>query len=156
MSWSDVLRLGVVCLVAGCGFAPVYAPGGPGAALRDAVTVEAGETVFDYRLRVALEERLGTGSAYRLSFTTQVEELQAAVTQEGKITRFNVTGTADWVLRDAAGAEVARGQARGFTSYLTTASTVATEAAARDASERLAVVLADQIVTRLVTGAGAG
>ena len=34
--------------------------------------------------------------------------------------------------------------------------TVATEAAARDASERLAVVLADQIVTRLVTGAGAG
>ena len=103
-----------------------------------------------------VEDRLGTGSAYRLSFTTRVAELQAAVTQEGKITRFNVTGIADWVLRDAAGAEVARGQERGFASYLTTASTVATEAAARDASERLAVVLADQIVTRLVTGAGAG
>lgn len=124
--------------------------------LRDAVTVEPGETVFDYRLRVALEDRLGTGADYGLAFTTEVEELQAAVTQEGQITRFNVTGLADWVLRDAAGAEVARGQARGFTSYLTTGSTVATEAAARDAEVRLATILAEQIVMRLVMGADAG
>ena len=155
MWWSDPLRVAMLGLVAGCGFAPAYGPGAPAAALRDAVTVEAGETVFDYRLRAALEDRLGTGADYVLSVTTQVEELQAAVTPEGDITRFNVTGAADWVLRDAAGAEVVRGEARGFTSYLTTGSTVATDAAARDAAVRLAAVLADQIVARLVMTAGA-
>jgi LPS-assembly lipoprotein len=156
MSWSDLLRVAAFCLVAGCGFTPVYGPGGPGAALRDAVTVEAGETVLDYRLRVALEDRLGTGSAYRLAVATRVDEVQAAVTSEGTITRFNLVGVAEWVLRDAAGAEVARGEVRGLTGYLTTGSTVATEAAARDASGRLAVILADQIVARLAMAMGAG
>ena len=156
MWWSDRLPMAMLCMVAACGFTPAYGPDAPAAALRNAVTVEAGETVLDYRLRVALEDRLGTGPDYVLSFSTQMQELQAAVTQEGKITRFNVTGVADWVLRDTAGAEVVQGQARGFTSYLTTGSTVATDAASRDAASRLAAVLADQIVAQLLMTPGAG
>lgn len=156
MWWSRALALAAVMAVAGCGFTPAYGPGAPALALRDAVTVETGQAVLDYRLQVAIEERLGRGAAYRLEVATRMDEVQAAVTPEGTISRFNLTGEADWVLRDAAGAEVARGVARGFTSYLTTGSTVATEAAQRDAEARLAVVLADQIVARLVIAAGAG
>jgi LPS-assembly lipoprotein len=156
MSWSDRLCALALLALAGCGFTPALAPGGPAAGLRDAVTVTGGETVFDYRLRTALEDRLGSGAVYDLTFAAKVDEVQAAVTQDGTITRFNVTGQADWVLRDTAGTEVARGEARGFTSYLTTGSTVATEAAQRDAADRLAVVLAEQIVARLIIAAGPG
>jgi LPS-assembly lipoprotein len=156
MWWSRAPLLAALTGLAGCGFAPAYGPGAPAEALRDAVAVTAGATVLDYRLQVAIEERLGRGTDYRLEVVTRVDEVQAAVTPEGTISRFNLTGEAEWVLRDAAGAEVAQGVARGFTSYLTTGSTVATEAAQRDAEARLAVVLADQIVARLVIAAGAG
>jgi len=141
---------------AGCGFTPAYGPGGTAGVLRDAVRVEVGETVFDYRLRAAVEERLGAGEGFVLTLEARVEEVAAAVTEEGSITRFNLTGVAEWRLVDAAGAEVGAGQVSGFTGYLTTGSTVATEAARRDAEERLAVVLAEQVVARLVIVAGAG
>lgn len=156
MWWSDGVRVAALLALAGCGFTPAYGPGGTAGALRDAVTVEAGASVLDARLRIAIEERLGRGPDYRLSVETDVDEVQAAVTQEGAISRFNLTGRADWVLRDGAGAEVARGEARGFTGYLTTGSTVATEAAQRDAADRLAVILAEDIVAQLVLTAGAG
>jgi LPS-assembly lipoprotein len=156
MWWSDLLRLTAVVLVAGCGFAPAYGPGSPAAGLRDSIRVEVGERVLDYRLRAALEERLGRGAAYVLSVTAQVDARQAAVTPEGTIMRYNLTGTAAWVLQDAAGTRIAEGEARGFTGYLTTGSTVATDAAARDASDRLAVILADRIVAQLAMTAGAG
>jgi LPS-assembly lipoprotein len=156
MWWSRAIGVAALMGLAGCGFSPAYGPGGAAEGLRDAVTVTAGETVLDYRLRVAIEERFGTGSAYALEVVTRSDEVQAAVTPEGTISRFNVTGEADWVLRDAAGVELARGTVRGFTSYLTTGSTVATQAAQRDAEARLAVVLAEQIVARLVIAAGTG
>jgi LPS-assembly lipoprotein len=157
MWWSDRLAIVVLPLmVAACGFTPAYGPGAPAVALQGTVAVEGGETVFDYRLRTALEDRLGQGSGSVLTFVARMDDVQAAVTPDGTITRFNVTGEADWVLNDAAGAEVARGTASGFTSYLTTGSTVATDAAQRDAEERLAVVLADQIIARLLIAAGPG
>jgi LPS-assembly lipoprotein len=142
--------------VAGCGFTPAYGPGGAADVLRDAVRVESGESVFDYRLRVAVEERIGVGDGYVLTLVARVNEVAAAVTEEGSITRFNLTGVADWTLRDSGGADIGAGQVSGFTGYLTTGSTVATEAARRDAAERLAVILAEQVVARLVIVAGAG
>jgi LPS-assembly lipoprotein len=148
-----------VLALAGCGFTPAYGPGSPAQVLRGAVTVTGGETVFDYRLRTALEDRLGQGdgAAFALAVTSRLDEVQAAVTPDGTITRFNVTGEADWTLTDRATAgAVASGTATAFTSYLTTGSTVSTEAAQRDAEERLAVVLAEQIVARLVIAAGPG
>lgn len=153
MSWSRALCAAAL-LLAGCGFAPAYGPGGSAAALRGMVAVSGGTEVFDYRLRSAIESRIGQGTGYDLVFAARVEEIQAAVTPDGTITRYNVTGIADWTLRDADGVEVAAGRASGFTSYLTTGSTVSTEAAQRDAQDRLAVVLADQIVARLMVVPG--
>lgn len=150
MSWSDPLRLIALLALAGCGFTPALGPGAPAAALRGSVEVAGGETEFDYRLRTALEDRLGQGSSYVLAVTASTDEVQAAVSPDGTITRYNITGRAEWSLVDGTGALVAEGVAGGFTSYLTTGSTVSTEAAQQDAVERLTVALADQIVTRLI------
>lgn len=146
MWWPRLLLV----LLPACGFAPAYAPGGPGEALRGRVAVEAPDTPDGYRLRLALEERLGTGSGLRLAAEPTVEEVPAAVTPEGAITRFDLVGRATWALRDAGGATLAEGVATAFTGASATGSTVATRAAREDARARLMVLLADDVARRLL------
>jgi LPS-assembly lipoprotein len=147
--------LGLMAL-AGCGFSPAYAPGGAALALRGRISFTTADTPFDFRLAAALEKRLGRADApsYALAVTTTVSEVSAAITQEGSVTRFNLPGRADWVLRDDTTDKVlATGTATNFASYSATGTTVATRTAARDAAARLAVMLADIIVTQLIAAA---
>lgn len=142
--------------VAGCGFAPVYAPGGAAAVLRDRIDVQGGTTPFDFRLRTALEDRFGlTGSPeFQLVIAATVDEVTAAVAPDGSITRFNLTGDATWALMNASDdTELASGRVSTFTSYSTTGSTVATRTAENDARDRLAVALADLILARVLIAA---
>jgi LPS-assembly lipoprotein len=137
----------------GCGFTPVYAPGGAALALRGTVDVAADDTPFDYRLRTTLEDRLGPAKTpvYVLTVETLVEEVEAAITPDGSITRFNLPGEAQWTLTNAVtGAELATGAVDSFTAYSTTGTTVATRTAEQDALDRLAITLADLIVARLI------
>ncbi len=125
-------------------------------ALRGQVTVASGSTPFDYRLRTALEDRLGRAESpvYALDVSTVVEEVTAAVAQDGSITRFNLKGDAAWALKDpVSGATLARGQVNSFTSYSATGTTVATRTAETDARDRLAIALADLILARLLIAA---
>jgi LPS-assembly lipoprotein len=62
---------------------------------------------------------------------------------------------ASWTLENAATAVTMTGQARTFTSYSTTGSTVATQTAQADAEERLSVALADLVVTQLLSAMSA-
>ena len=48
------------------------------------------------------------------------------------------------------GQKVGAGKVQSFTSYATTGTTVATMTAETDAYKRLMVILADQVVTRLM------
>ena len=71
-------------------------------------------------------------------------------------TRYNLLGRVEYALRDLqTGAVVLTGQADSFTSYSASGTTVATQAAQRDAEARLMVILADQILNRLTAEAGA-
>jgi LPS-assembly lipoprotein len=145
--------LAAMLAAGGCGFTPVYAPGGAALALRNSVDVVASDTPFDYRLRTALEDRLGqtTSPVFTLTVETEVDEIEAAITPDGSITRFNLPGEAAWVLSDAVtGAELATGAVDSFTGYSTTGTTVATRTAEQDALDRLAITLADLIVARLI------
>ena len=73
---------------------------------------------------------------------------------DGDIERYNLVGTADYVLLDkASGAIVASGQVQNFTGYSATGTTVATLAAQRDAADRLMIILADKIVSELLVKA---
>ncbi len=145
-------RFAVAGLLAlgGCGFVPVYGAGG---ALRDQIAYQTEDSVAGFVLRGRLEERLGTAPSprFRLAVTQSSQQRTGAVTADGDITRFNLIGTANWTLSDAlTGATVDAGEVQTFTGYAATGSTNATQAAEDDANRRLAVALADMIVTRLL------
>ncbi len=152
MWWSDrrAILLALTAL-AGCGFAPVYAPGSTASQLRDQTAITAPETVEGYRLLQALRDRLGDSSspAYALQVTLSISEVAAATTAQGSTTRYTLPGTATYSLTTLAGTALAQGTVDNFTSYSATGTTVATSAAQTDARARLAQILADQIVTRL-------
>ncbi|QQA43078.1 LPS assembly lipoprotein LptE [Pelagovum pacificum] len=135
-----------------CGFSPVYGPGGSAEALRGRVSVEAPATTEGFILRQRLIERLGTADAqaYHLSVDLEIEDSAVSVTEEQVTTRNNLPGAASFTLIDVAtGALVLQGSVDTFTSYSTTTTGASTLAAAENARERLAVSLADLLVTRL-------
>lgn len=137
----------------GCGFVPAYGTGGGVAALTGRTEVTGPDTVAGFRLRTRLEDRLGLpqGPApYRLDTTLALRREGSAITETGSVTRFSIAGVAGYRLTDAAGAELASGTVDSFTAYSTTGSTVATQTAQTAAEDRLAIILADLIVTRLI------
>lgn len=149
ISRRAALLLGLTAL-GGCGFVPVYGGDDP---LRGKVAYDTRATITGFRLRERLEQRLGVADAPRYLLRAQITNRQRslAITTSGDNTRFNVIGTAAWALVDqASGAELASGTVETFTSYSATGSTTATQAAEADATDRLAVALADMIVSRLL------
>lgn len=153
MSWSRRAALLSIVALAGCGFQPVYGPGGTGSALQGRVEVQEPTTQNGYLMTRQLETRLGRANApaYLLEVKLATGEEGLAINREGDTTRYNVLGAAEYNLRSAAtGAVVTSGRVENFTGYSATGSTVATLAAERDATERLMVILADEIVTRLL------
>lgn len=157
MSSSDLSRrafaLGALTALAGCGFTPVYGPGGAAAPLAGAVSVKVPATAEGTTLAARVEQRLGPATSGRYLLTVQLEmtERDIATAADQTITRINVDGVANWTLTDrVADSVVATGSERSFTGYSNTGTTVATRAAQRDARDRLSVILADLILTRIV------
>ena len=137
-----------------CGFTPVYSTGGSGTTLQDRVEVSEPETRNEFLLTQRLEERLGRTPtpAYRLTVEVSSEEEDIAVDSEGITTRFNLIGAADYILvEEETGRVVTSGKVNNFTSYSASGTTVSELAAERDARKRLMILLADQIVIRLLS-----
>ena len=73
MWWSETrtlnrrgfLGLAGALALAGCGFTPVYGPGGAGTALRNAVRVDDPVTRSDFQFLRAVEDILGPPTAPR-------------------------------------------------------------------------------------------
>ena len=136
--------------LAGCGLTPVY---GTDSGLRGKIGFASDDSVAGFRLQERLEDRLGFAPTpvYTLQATPQISQRAAAITAEGDTARYNLIGAADWVLRDAAsGARIDAGTVEAFTSYSATGTTVATQTTRDDAEARLAVILADLIVSHLM------
>lgn len=156
--WSSDRRafvLGALALGA-CGFTPAYGPGGGAAALRGRIALATPTDKFGFDLTGRLQDRLGVAQApvYRLDYVIDTTATGVAITPDGSVTRFNLTGGVDWKLVEvASGAVRLSGRAESFTSYSATGSTLAGLAAQDDAQARLMVILADQIVTRLLAAA---
>jgi len=144
--------LGALALAA-CGFSPVYGPGGTGGKLFGQVRTADPHTPDDFSFTGRIAERLGpeTESRFLLDYQLRIAVVPQAITPDEVTTRYALNGTADFTLTEAGtGRVVTRGQVSSFTSYSTTGTTVATMAAEQDAHERLARMLADQVVTRLL------
>lgn len=120
---------------------------------QNAVSIDAPDTPFGFRMADHLTKLLGPASApqYTLTLAPRTAPVPATITEEGDITRFNITGIAEWSLTDTTGTEVNKGLAQTFTSYSATSSTVATQSAENDARDRLAVALSNLVVQQLLT-----
>lgn len=156
--WSPDRRgllgaLTAAAALAGCGFAPAYAPGGTGSRLTGRVRIAPPSDTNGFNLVARLEDRLGRpqGAAYDLAWTVTTDTLESAVAPDGALLRYTLTGQADYTLTALAdGAQIAAGRVRGMTAWSATGSTVASLAAEDDAAARLMVILADRIVARLL------
>ncbi|TGN51856.1 hypothetical protein E4L95_16535 [Paracoccus liaowanqingii] len=149
--------LGGLALVvlAGCGLSPVYGPGGGGSRLFGRVRPRDPDTPIDFAFNRRLAERLGPEDAavYDLDYRISAGVVAQAITPDEVTTRYSLNGTADFALTGPDGAVVVQGRVSSFTSYSTTGTTISTLAAEGDARERLALMLADQVVTRLLAAA---
>ena len=151
--WSRRLALTTVLTLAACGFEPVYGPGGAGTRLQGQVRVADPRTADDYAFLRRMTERLGPEETarYDLGYRLQIASVGQAITPDEVTTRYSLNGTATYTLTDAAtGAVLAQGEVSNFSSYSTEGTVIATNAAEQDARGRLAVMLADQVVTRLL------
>ncbi len=150
-------RLALLLLLASlaaCNFTPVYGPGGSGDVIRNQIHVADPETRLEFEVLSRLEDRIGTGSTFTLDYVIQTGQRDLAIDESETIERINVTGSLAYTVRAGATGEVVdQGEVQTFTAYATTESPVATASARRDAENRLAVALADQLVTRLIAGA---
>ncbi|RRH75549.1 LPS assembly lipoprotein LptE [Falsigemmobacter faecalis] len=158
--WSsdrrNFLALLAAAPVAACGFSPAMAPGGAGHALWEQVQIDdpAERTGFNYVTR--MEERLGRAirPRFRLTWTFATQAVGAAVTPSGNITRYSLIGRVNYsLIRIEGGQTVTSGSLESFTSFNNSGSTLASVTAERDAYERLAVILADQTMARLLAAA---
>lgn len=167
MWWSEPSRrrvlalLGAPAALAACGFQPLYGTGAPAERMAGRVDVALIPGGAGFSLYERLTGRLGPATAptHRLDVSLELSTTGVALTQENVTTRFNVAGTADYVLVPLAGGPAAaRGSVRSFTGFSAPAnpgsSAFAVRAAELDAERRVAVDLADQIVQRLAVGAG--
>lgn len=148
----------MLAALAGCGFTPAYAPGGPAAELQGAVRVDNPTDKNAFDLVERLEERIGRpdGPRYALGYTITTSPIGVGITTENAITRYNLTGSVEWGLTEiGSGRRVTGGTVQNFTSYSATGSTVAGLAAEEDAAFRLMRILADQIVTNLIASSSA-
>ncbi|RBW53214.1 LPS assembly lipoprotein LptE [Ruegeria sp. A3M17] len=140
--------------LAACGFEPVYAPGGSGSALFGRVEVSAPNTVTSFLLVEDLEQKLGrsatSGSEYSLDVSVATQTVAASITSTNETNRLIINGTANYSLRSkATGQVLASGSVTDFVGYSAAGSTVSTLADERDATQRLMVILSDQIISRL-------
>ena len=156
--WSPDRRavlLGLLAVsgLAACGLSPVYGPGGGGGKLFGKVRPRDPDTPLDFVFNRRLAERLGPEDAavYDLDYRISAGVVAQAITPDEVTTRYSLNGTAAFTLTDGAtGAVVAQGEVSNFTSHSTVGTVIATTAAEADARGRLAVMLADQVVTRLL------
>lgn len=167
MWWSERSRAGLcAALVLGlgvgaCGFTPLYDPGTEARAMRGTVAVEVIPGAAGFTLREQLENRLGVAAdpAYRLEVDLDLVTSGIALTTGNVTTRFEVIGTAEFVLVPMdGGAPVLGDEVQAVASFSApesqSVSAFASRVAERNAELRVARTLADRIATRIVLNAG--
>ena len=145
--------LPVLGLIPGCGFTPAYGTDGAIRSLRGRIAYRAPNTPEGFRLRSRLEDRLGRVELgnYLLTVKLEIQEEAIVISSAQDINRFNLPGKADWILT-ASGDDtpLASGIAQSFTAYSAFGTIIATREAQEDARNRLALALADLIVTDII------
>lgn len=160
--------IGAVLALAGCGYEPAFGPSGSAEVLRNQVTLPEAKNRNQFDFNAQFEKRLGHASAgkYKLSYSANISRDGVAQRVGGDVFRYNLVGTATFTLRDAATDDVLEtSSVQNFASYsigfvdssattTNTSANISSVAARQDANRRLMVMLADQVVMRLVATSG--
>ncbi len=156
MSWSDRRQLvaGIVAagLLAGCGFQPAYAPGQSGDRLRGQILPSEPRDKYSFAFVDRIEDRLGRNDAapYQLNYSVKFDFDSLAITPSNSTYRYHVTGRITYSVIDRTTNEtLTSGTVSNFTGYSAIGTTVATRASQTDALERLMILMADEVVSRL-------
>ena len=151
-----IAGLSALTALGACGFAPIYGSDTKASAARGKISVAPIGGLMGFQLRKRLTERLGPAeaAAYSLSVSLSVTSQALAINAQNDITRYSLTGNARYNLTNqATGKAVISDNVRAFAAYSTTASPYATSIAEKDARERLANALADQMTLRISASA---
>lgn len=146
--------IGVPLALSACGFVPVYGDGSAAEQMHGRVALGEFSGLSGFQMREQLETRLGIASAatHVLNVTLDIDREGLAITSDGSITRYNLSGMASYTIRRS-GSTVSQNTVKAFTAYNATASAYATRVAAKDAHRRLVVTLADKIITAMAISA---
>lgn len=154
MSWLNRrAMLALPLALAACGFTPAFGPAGPATALRGTIALADTDSRDGFEFIKRMEDRIGRASAPRfdLGYSISTEKASLGFTTDGAITRYNLTGSVSWTLKNRATGDVlASGVEQNFTAWSATGVTIAAVNAESDANARLIRILADQVTQRLI------
>ncbi|WP_120499011.1 LPS assembly lipoprotein LptE [Roseovarius sp. EL26] len=148
--------LGGLGLLAGCGFSPVYGPQGSATKLQNNILLDEPKSRPAYLFVREFETRMGRGTSgkYGLSYSISLSYDAVAIDKNDVTNRLNLVGTTTYALRDLSdGAVLKTGHVTNFTGFSNTGTTVASQAASRDAEKRLMIIMSDQVITQLIAAA---
>jgi len=150
--------IGSALLLGGCGFRPLYGEGNAGvSAIIEATALQEANDPETYAFRERVRRRVGdarAGGQYLLQWSLNFEESGVAITRTSNVTRFQVTGIAQYrLVEQATGKPVQEGMVKTTGAYDATAAAFATRAAQRDERQQIAEELAELTVTRLLAAA---
>jgi LPS-assembly lipoprotein len=152
------LLISAAAALSACGFRPLYATGSGGGGMTQyfqQVLVEPIQGRQGVHLRNQLMDTFTPGgtptnAAYRLSIRLEEQKEGLAIQQDTRITRYNYNLTAKYELKDAVSGQILdRGISRSIAPYNVVDSQFATMSAERDAQERAAREVGEDIRTRL-------
>jgi LPS-assembly lipoprotein len=138
--------------LSGCGYTPIYGEGTAATSLREKIEITAGKGRESFEMRERMVERFGFANnpRYTLVFSYDVSSKGLAVSTTAEITRYNLTGISEFKVTDiSTGKVVFSSKVKSLTAYSATSETYPTRVAEQDARTRLALTLADQIITRV-------
>ncbi len=162
-----IIILGLLTGLAACGFRPLYGtPQGASQSTASALNQIYVVQINDATSRVGhlvyqkLERQLrqsGSGvdrqspPRYRLSLRVRDREEGVAIEQDDTFNRFNIRLIASYELADTQGNILTRGTAQAVGTYNVVASQYASHIGKKDATDRAATIIANDLTARLVS-----
>ena len=157
--YKRIIGFWALLLLGACGFEPVYAQSTSTNSVRNNFDLSAPTDRGTYEFHHNLKGQISDNpqAQYALSYTIFQSATNAATDADGKSHRGVLKGSLAYrITRKINGQTVKTENVKGFTSYSALASSVASDAAGRDATKRLMKILSDNLVDELMMVAAKG
>ena len=157
--YKRIIGFWALLLLGACGFEPVYAPSTSTNSVRSNFDLSAPTDRGTYQFYLNLKGQISDNpqAQYALAYTISQSATNAATDADGKSHRGVLKESLAYrITRKINGDTLKTRNVKGFTSYSALASSVASDAAGRDAKKRLMKILSDNLVDELMMVAAKG